>query len=505
MRIYSKSTVTITPLNNAVITNIKFEKNRTSDTYSQLSLTSSSIGSYDNKSGVWKGQAESGVSFTITSNAQFQTKYIEVTYNIPNADAAPTDLVVTYDGTSINEGEHKVIPTGSTISWNAIGADTFSATAKSDDNSIASADQTMTFDKPGLYMFEVTATNKIGSISQSAEINVVDYNPNAGTEYKLLKSGETLANGDIFTIAGVSSNKWESISKIDNGQSYLDVTGVTVDNDVLTLSDNTLLLKLEIGDDNVPRIKTVNYSSENGYFTRASSGNNLNISTATTESSTKADISSINSNNQATVYIGTGTSGSRVLRYNTNPHRFSCYSSTSSCNPIYIYKQHVTEEVLPEQAVIEHDGVGQFTVTVEPGHYIHYKPVYATMLGEAKSFVQARRAAAAGSALDGDLAVDGKDGWYEHKANTLTLTADPAELAEGQYYVLEAVAHHPLSGKQSLGNAAAVSNTGTTTGIEDVAVDATPADNSIYNLQGQRVGAGYKGIAIVNGKKVILK
>lgn len=363
----------------------------------------------------------------------------------------------------------------------------------------------MTFDKPGLYMFEVTATNKIGSISQAAEINVVDYNPNAGTEYKLLKSGETLADGDIFTIAGVSSNKWESISKIDNGQSYLDVTGVTVDNDVLTLSDNTLLLKLEIGDNNVQRIKTVNYSSENGYFTRASSGNNLNISTATTESSTKADISSISSNNQATVYIGTGTSGSRVLRYNTNPHRFSCYSSTSSCNPIYIYKQHVYEEVLPEQAVIEHDGVGQFTVTVEAGHYIHYKPVYVKTLGEAKSFVQARRAAAVGSALDGDLAVDGKDGWYEHKANTLTLTANPTELAEGQYYVLEAVAHHPLSGKQSPGNAAAVSSTGTTTGIEDVAVDATPADNSIYNLQGQRVGAGYKGIAIVNGKKVILK
>ena len=37
------------------------------------------------------------------------------------------------------------------------------------------------------------------------------------------------------------------------------------------------------------------------------------------------------------------------------------------------------------------------------------------------------------------------------------------------------------------------------------AVKATKADDAIYNLNGQRVNASYKGLVIKNGKKVIIK
>lgn len=371
----------------------------------------------------------------------------------------------------------------------------------------------MTFTEPGLYQFMLDAINTKPepdlSTSFSAEINVVKYDPFEGTEFKLVKSESELNAGDIIVFAATTSNKWYTPSCEDNGRTNFSSVEASVssDKEILTNHNNTLLVSLE-GSAGAWDFKTANYLDNkgalaNGYLNGAGTSSSNNLTVKDTKDPATIEFATDNSTTiklkSTRGYLRMNTSGADPL--------FNCYGSSNykQFQPVYIYKQHVTEEVLPEQAVIEHDGVGQFTVTVEPGHYIHYKPVYATMLGEAKSFVQARRAAAAGSALEGDLAVDGKDGWYEHKANTLTLTADPTELAEGQYYVLEAVAHHPLSGKQSPGNAAAVSSTGTTTGIEDVAVDATPADNSIYNLQGQRVGAGYKGIAIVNGKKVILK
>ena len=37
------------------------------------------------------------------------------------------------------------------------------------------------------------------------------------------------------------------------------------------------------------------------------------------------------------------------------------------------------------------------------------------------------------------------------------------------------------------------------------AVKATKADDAIYNLNGQRVNASYKGLVIQNGKKVVIK
>lgn len=47
--------------------------------------------------------------------------------------------------------------------------------------------------------------------------------------------------------------------------------------------------------------------------------------------------------------------------------------------------------------------------------------------------------------------------------------------------------------------------TGNTTGIADVKAEAVKADAQMYNLAGQKVGKGYKGIVIKNGKKMILK
>jgi hypothetical protein len=47
---------------------------------------------------------------------------------------------------------------------------------------------------------------------------------------------------------------------------------------------------------------------------------------------------------------------------------------------------------------------------------------------------------------------------------------------------------------------------GNATGIENVTSDPSPRGEGsgyIYNLSGQRVGAGYKGIIVKNGRKLI--
>ncbi len=46
---------------------------------------------------------------------------------------------------------------------------------------------------------------------------------------------------------------------------------------------------------------------------------------------------------------------------------------------------------------------------------------------------------------------------------------------------------------------------GTTTAISAINTENAKTGNAVYNIQGQRVGANYKGLVIVNGKKVIKK
>ena len=48
-------------------------------------------------------------------------------------------------------------------------------------------------------------------------------------------------------------------------------------------------------------------------------------------------------------------------------------------------------------------------------------------------------------------------------------------------------------------------HSGSTTGITSVKNEAAGNNAPMYNLAGQLVGKGYKGIVIKNGKKIVLK
>ena len=87
--------------------------------------------------------------------------------------------------------------------------------------------------------------------------------------------------------------------------------------------------------------------------------------------------------------------------------------------------------------------------------------------------------------------VNGQDGFYKaSNGKTIPATcayieiANPANLAK--FYSL---------GDQS----------GSTTGITSVKNEAAGNNAPMYNLAGQLVDKGYKGIVIKNGKKIVLK
>lgn len=94
------------------------------------------------------------------------------------------------------------------------------------------------------------------------------------------------------------------------------------------------------------------------------------------------------------------------------------------------------------------------------------------------------------TAVYGLATVNGQDGFYK---------ASSAQKIPAKCGYLE-VAKTAGAAFFSLGDI-----TGNTTGIADVKAETVKADAQMYNLAGQKVGKGYKGIVIKNGKKMILK
>lgn len=94
-------------------------------------------------------------------------------------------------------------------------------------------------------------------------------------------------------------------------------------------------------------------------------------------------------------------------------------------------------------------------------------------------------------AVYGLATVDGQDGFYKASAGTTI----PVKCA-----YLEVDNSASLARFYSLGD-----HSGSTTGITSVKNEAAGNNAPMYNLAGQSVDKGYKGIVIKNGKKIVLK
>lgn len=87
---------------------------------------------------------------------------------------------------------------------------------------------------------------------------------------------------------------------------------------------------------------------------------------------------------------------------------------------------------------------------------------------------------------------------------TITGLADAAAIVSGTEYTIAANGRFDMkTGTEKVNIQKIV--IGSTTGIQNVAAATKAQDGKMYNLAGQEVGKGFKGIAIMNGRKVIIK
>lgn len=194
---------------------------------------------------------------------------------------------------------------------------------------------------------------------------------------------------------------------------------------------------------------------------------------------------------------------------------------------------------------IEALGVPQETVTISPSGYSTYAayyPVAYSALGlkaytvklngdktsitmtEVKGVVPAGVTVLLQGEANKDYALTKADGWQNVTSDlkmsdgTITSTSDKniygLATVNGQDGFYKASGEQKIPAKCGYLEVAQTAGaaffslgdiTGNTTGIADVKAETVKADAQMYNLAGQKVGKGYKGIVIKNGKKMILK
>ena len=195
---------------------------------------------------------------------------------------------------------------------------------------------------------------------------------------------------------------------------------------------------------------------------------------------------------------------------------------------------------------IEAEGVKQESLTIPSSSfatYAAYYPVnyaklglkaYAVKLNEAKDgveFTEIPGVVPAGVAVllkgeaDAEYALDKADGWSSVSTDLKASDGTSASSETATLYALSTVdgvtAFYPVMQKSAIpakrcylevkgtsSKAAFYSlgtNFGETTGISSVENKAEKADAPVYNLAGQTVGKGYKGLVIKNGKKFVIK
>lgn len=194
---------------------------------------------------------------------------------------------------------------------------------------------------------------------------------------------------------------------------------------------------------------------------------------------------------------------------------------------------------------IEALAVPQETVTISPSGYSTYAAYYPVaysalglkaytvklneektgiVMNEVEGVVPAGVAVLLQGVANKDYALTKADGWQnvtsDLKMSDGTITSTDSKNVYGLATVEGQEGFYKASGEQKIpakcgylevaktAGAAFFSLgdiTGNTTGIADVKAETVKADAQMYNLAGQKVGKGYKGIVIKNGKKMILK
>lgn len=461
------------------------------------------------------------------------------TVNLGESFTAPTltnpyNLTATYSIVSTPDGALEVNETTGEITINAEGTAIVTATTEE--------------------------TDDFASSKASYTLKVID--PNA-KGFELVTDVNDLKAGDLLIITNGTTDDVRAMKKWNSGDSYCGYSDVTINgNGTLPEPDaNSDIAILTLGGE-----KGAWTLFDGTYYLYAAgtskSGTNYLKGNLDVTNNAKATIT-IGAENNAVITFTNSSALSKIIQYNSNQPRFSCY--TGGQKNIYLYRKAVATE---------NETYTPATLTLKANSGDNY---YATFSNEAATFfpetdadmtfmTEAQTAFADGDELllttlaTANANIDGNEtSGYFVPANTgvlikaffdkedttipyYTVTGKTVDALEdnmlhpssetmtGDYYFYK-LAYDNILTKTGLGFYWGAENGGeftskpglaylavlktasaksgfafdnSTSGIESAATE-TSKNDVMYNLAGMRVNNNYKGIVIVNGKKMIRK
>ena len=352
--------------------------------------------------------------------------------------------------------------------------------------------------------------------------------------YTLVTDVDELAEGDKVIIVNTDYYKAMSTTQNTNNRAAVDVE-IMYNEIQVPQSGEVQVFTLEGNADGWY------FNTGSGYIYAASSTSNRLNTKDEKDDNAKATISIDNDWNTSATIQFQGIYSHDLLKYNKDNNLFSCYLSGQE--NVQIFKKKTTPDVdvtisavgyatlyYSDRALKVPDGVTATTYSVADGK-----------LAESKTY-------AAGKVIPAGEAVvlKGAAGDYKFKVTTTTGEADANSMLKGTdeaketeggnyYYALQAKkkdgtggpgfywmnstgaaftngAHKAymaldkkFSDTQAVGGAKSFYLFEEATGIHSAQADDEAVVGQRFNLSGQRVGSGYKGIVIVNGKKFMKK
>ena len=437
--------------------------------------------------------------------------------------------------TTVNEGDAGTFTLAATFAEGTEAGEDYEVTWTSDDEDVL-----MVEDGEYLALAAGTANvtvsvtvlddSKYYEVSETFTVTVKE--PGQELVYELVTDASTLADGDNIIIAYVNTDDEVYCAMGGQANNNRPATGdVTYNTDgTLTIGEDVQQITLE-GD-----AGGYYFNVGDGYLYASSSTANQMKTEQEPDDNAKATIE-IDANGDATI-VFKGSNTRNHLRFNLNLNNgnpiFSCYAETSSVQTlpqIYRLKSDVETVTITigERGYASYCGdknldfsateLKAYAVTqVENGVMIltefkdGYKAGEGAVLKGAEGTYQVPVATTEPAAVNGNMLIGNNsdaDITVDADGTTYRFGYSPAAQKVG---FMKATSNFTVApGKAYLkinitNNAPAfLSFDGTATGIDAANVSTTAADGQRYNLNGQRVNSNYRGVVIVDGKKLIQK
>jgi len=363
--------------------------------------------------------------------------------------------------------------------------------------------------------------------------------------YVKVTDASTLENGDAVLIVCETDGQALGTTQNDNNRADANVTiseGV-IQNPSASVQKLTLVKKTETISE---KDKDVFYFyTGSGYLYAASnSSNHLKTETTPDDNNNARAIISISSGDASVIFSGNNSHND--LRHNKKSDLFSCYESSSELHVVQIYKEVVRPVTVTsaEYGTLYYENVAlkvptgaeAYTVKVADKKLVRSKTYNAGDVIAAGTAVVVKAIANSYAFTASDVEGVGDDNNLLKGSDVAAITTGPAGCkfyklsldasntagtvgfywgaADGAAFTSGAHKAYlvipsdvTLSGKESFlfsdieSDSEGLSEE--TTGIRSI--EQTTENGVRYNLAGQKVGADYKGIVIVNGKKMLNK